>query len=207
MSALGEVARMRFGPGKRIAVRRSVSRVPAASLQGPMETPTQASLLPAQIYVHSIQNSSGIFIGNQNVMFGWSSSSKQNIGFGTLQSGSMSRNNLTMVYDADVYDALVDDRDVHYLQQISPGGAPTTTHIGFQSLHVNSMQQNAGVFVGDTNITGLDQHQKQNQASGSVFGHNNTLMGNLNVNDDRDFIDSPINDQDIKSGMFYPHFR
>jgi len=72
--------------------------------------------------------------------------------------------------------------------------------IGF--MKVGAMQSDAGVFFGQNIQNGWDSHSKQNTAGGSVSGDYNVLPTLMNYVYDPDFIDVPINDQDIKSPTF-----
>ncbi|WP_231493481.1 hypothetical protein [Alicyclobacillus macrosporangiidus] len=163
--------------------------------------PSEMVTLPVSIQVRIVQNSSGVYVGGRNVVYGLSAHSKSNAGFGTLHSSNLVYRNLTLVYDPDVLDTPIDDRDVHVFAQHQR--RPAMTHIGFQSLNVNAMQQNSAVFVGDANITGFDQHQKTNKGSGDTNGHYNGSVCNVYVNFDVDAIDTPIGDQDMKPSVFH----
>lgn len=156
---------------------------------------------PIHLQVDNIQSCSGIFISGQNVIYGWSAHSKANTGFGSLGSSNVVQRNLTVLQDPDQIDTPIDDRDVHVFTQAN--ARPQVTNIGFQSMNVSTMQQNAGVFVGEGNITGWDQHQKTNKGLGDVYGHHNGEFANVSINFDHDLIDAPINDQDVKSGLFH----
>ncbi|MGD8399461.1 MAG: spore germination protein [Bacillota bacterium] len=74
---------------------------------------------------------------------------------------------------------------------------PAVITIG--ALNVNTPQQNAAVFVGDTVITGCDANQKYNAGQGGFFGWLNASLSSLNINNDNfEFADGNINDQDAK---------
>ncbi|MCF8568075.1 hypothetical protein LLE49_25450 [Alicyclobacillus tolerans] len=67
------------------------------------------------------------------------------------------------------------------------------------SINTNTPQQNAGVFIGQINIGGWDANQKYSAAKAGHYGFFN-LDTSLNVlNDSFEFIDSMINDQDVKN--------
>ncbi|TDY50621.1 hypothetical protein C7445_102180 [Alicyclobacillus sacchari] len=73
------------------------------------------------------------------------------------------------------------------------------TLISFGAIYTNTPQQNAGVFIGETNITGWDAHAKSNSGHGAVFGAGNALIAGLNFNfDGLELIDGVIMDQDVK---------
>src|SRR5579875_1436220 len=129
---------------------------------------SNAMNFPVNLQVGSVQSCSGVFIGAQNVTYGWSSHSKSNVGFGSVQSSNLIYRNFTVLQDQDSIDTPIDDRDVHVFTQTHR--KPQITNIGFQSMNVDSMAQNAGVFVGDSNLTGWDTHQKSNTGSGAISG-------------------------------------
>ncbi|HAQ06302.1 MAG TPA: hypothetical protein DCR24_01725 [Bacillus bacterium] len=67
----------------------------------------------------------------------------------------------------------------------------------FNSINVNSMQSNAGVFIGGNVQTGWNSPTKQNNG---IFGtgQGNMYFGNLNLNSDNDGVDQPNIDPDIQ---------
>lgn len=67
-------------------------------------------------------------------------------------------------------------------------------------INVNIAQQNAGVFIGNMNISGWDANQKQNLAQGAMYGQFNITYGNLHyLFDGFEFLDGVMFDQDIKA--------
>lgn len=72
--------------------------------------------------------------------------------------------------------------------------------IGF--MKVGAMQGDVGVFFGQNIQNGWDAHSKTNTAGGSHAGDHNIMPTFINYVYDPDFIDAPINDQDIKSPTF-----
>ncbi|MCL6445018.1 MAG: hypothetical protein K6T83_16450 [Alicyclobacillus sp.] len=72
--------------------------------------------------------------------------------------------------------------------------------IGF--IKVGAIQSDAGVFFGQNMQNGWDSHTKSNSAGPSASGTFNVLPAYFNLVYDPDFIDVPINDQDIKSPTF-----
>lgn len=73
------------------------------------------------------------------------------------------------------------------------------TAITFLTINSNSPQQNAGVFIGEVNITGWDANTKSNYGHGSIYGFFNVLVAISNLNfDGLELIDGVINDQDLK---------
>ncbi|MCL6593654.1 MAG: hypothetical protein K6T31_06725 [Alicyclobacillus sp.] len=72
--------------------------------------------------------------------------------------------------------------------------------IAFGLLNVNSPQQNAGVFVGQVNMTGWDANQKLNIGHGGMFGIMNYSWANVCFNvDGWELADGNILDQDWKA--------
>ncbi|GMA55582.1 hypothetical protein C7445_102181 [Alicyclobacillus sacchari] len=165
-----------------------------------MMTTPRTTWLPVQLQIDSVQSSSAVNVGGQNIVYGLSAHSKSNTGFGDLGSHSVIAYNKTLLNDADAIDTPIDDRDVHVLAEHH--AAPMETHVAFQGMNISSMQQNAGVFVGDSRITGWDQHQKTNKATGDVYGDHNEEVCNVNINFDTDVIDAFIRDDDVKTGLF-----
>lgn len=75
------------------------------------------------------------------------------------------------------------------------------TLILFNMITCNSPQQNAGTFMGETNINGFDANQKQNAGQTGTYGILN-VNGNLNyMFDGIELLDAPILDNDIKSNL------
>ncbi|WP_067625830.1 hypothetical protein [Alicyclobacillus acidiphilus] len=65
-------------------------------------------------------------------------------------------------------------------------------------IHVGSISDNSGVYLGHQNvILGISRHSKSNNGFGSI-GSNNIASRNLNIVDDRDLVDTPIDDRDVK---------
>lgn len=67
----------------------------------------------------------------------------------------------------------------------------------FNSINVNSMQSNAGVFIGGNAQTGWNSPTKQNNG---IFGtgQGNVYFGNMHLISDNDGIDQPNADPDIQ---------
>lgn len=159
--------------------------------------------LPISLQVTTISGNSGVYIGHYNVVFGLSRHSKSNSGFGSIGSHNAVFRNVNIVYDPDVIDTPIDDRDVHIYAPVhthAPG--QQVTNVGFDTINVATITQNSGIFVGDVTITGLDSHEKENVGSGTVYGNQNVEFENINCVYDSDVIDTPINDQDMKAGVF-----
>lgn len=151
------------------------------------------------ICVGIITGNSGVYISEKNVIFGISSHSKSNNGFGSIGSNNLLYRSINLVYDSDFIDTPIDDRDVKiYQNNQTEATTPKITQVTFDSINVATMSQNSGVFVGDVKITGLDSHSKQNSAQGTTNGHRNIEMQNLNCVYDSDVIDTSIQDQDVK---------
>ncbi|MCF8568072.1 hypothetical protein LLE49_25435 [Alicyclobacillus tolerans] len=156
------------------------------------------SIYPVMLCVGTITGNSGVYISERNVVFGISSHSKSNNGFGSIDSNNLLHRNINLVYDSDFIDTPIDDRDVKIYSDNQTPSNPKMTQVAFDSINVATMSQNSGIFVGDVKITGLDSHSKQNSAQGTTYGHKNVEMQNLNYVYDSDTIDTPIQDQDFK---------
>lgn len=158
---------------------------------------------PVNVSVKSMSQNSLLVFGQHNVVYGLSSHQKSNIGFGSVGSHNLILYNVSFVYDPDGVDTPIDDRDINIYAPVHPDTAVPVSNIGFESIQVNAMTQNSAIFVGDTKLTGMDTHEKDNVGYGWVFGNGNVEMGNMNVNYDPDGVDTVIGDQDMKSSVFY----
>ncbi|MCF8565409.1 hypothetical protein LLE49_11845 [Alicyclobacillus tolerans] len=163
---------------------------------------TKATRMPGiNIAVNTLSGNSGVYVSKQNVVLGVNSHSKSNSGLGSLGSHTSVYRTVNIVYDPDFIDTPIDDRDTNvYVQHQSP--QPQVTGISFDTVHVGTITQNAGIFTGDVKITGLDSHEKENLGGGKIYGHHNVEVQSINYTHDTDFIDTPINDQDNKAGIF-----
>jgi hypothetical protein len=154
------------------------------------------------IHVNTIQRNSGIFIGEHNTATGWSAHGKTNSAFGPVGHANFIFKNLSLVIDPDLIDTPIDDRDQHlWLENSADGQVSANSNIQIETVNVNAMVQNAGIFMGNTCINGMEAHEKDNYGAGEVYGANNLSVGNLNHNFDPDLIDAVINDQDNKTAF------
>ncbi|MDF2721249.1 MAG: hypothetical protein K0Q59_924 [Paenibacillus sp.] len=65
-----------------------------------------------RIIVNAMETNSGIFVGT-NLQYGWSSHSKTNAVFsGISGEGNEVNRNINVIYDDDLIDTPIDDRDV-----------------------------------------------------------------------------------------------
>lgn len=145
--------------------------------------------------VTSVGASSGIFIG-KNCAVGWSAHSKNNTGLGSA--GGEVLHNVNVVYDNDLIDCPIDDRDsiIDNNVCLTPQ-ATESTDIDLDDINVNSLADNAIISIGRNKQSSWDAHGKANTGSGPYFG-NSFTSGNANLITDNDLIDSPISDQDFK---------
>ena len=148
--------------------------------------------------VTSIGSSSGIFIGKNNAI-GWSAHGKSNQGLGYVNGKVVKNTNL--VYDNDLIDSPIDDRDLIVDNDtcFSPE-VKKAANITFDEINVTSLANNAAVSVGNNRQSGWDAHSKTNTGIGPYYDDSVTC-NNISVIDDADIIDSPINDQDIKPNI------
>lgn len=72
--------------------------------------------------------------------------------------------------------------------------------VNFNSVLVNSMQQDSGVFFGENNQFGWDSHAKRLSGNSAVIGQYNFFTNFVVVLNNNVVIDTPINDQDVKIG-------
>lgn len=152
--------------------------------------------------VNTISGNAGIYIGNQNITTGVSGHSKTNNAVGSIESGARFTKNLCVVYDPDMIDTPIDDRDVHVFAPYYDHPAAHVQNARLDTLNSETINQNAGIFFGETAITGFDSHQKSNYGTGPVYGAGLQSTRNVNVIFDRDAVDGVMDDRDIKSGIF-----
>ena len=153
--------------------------------------------IQGNITVNSIERNSGIFIGQRNCAVGWSAHGKSNNIYDSIGDSNQIVQNLSLLIDPDMIDTPIDDRDQHIILE-TPDLESKITNIDLQAVNVNSIIQNAGVFVGKTTITGMESHEKSNTGSGDTYGEKNLSLFNQNFNFDPDMIDAIMNDQDFK---------
>lgn len=65
-------------------------------------------------------------------------------------------------------------------------------NIVFDSININNVSENAGVFVGSNIQLNWKSQTKENSAMGTVIGEKNLLSKNINVIYDNDGVDMPI---------------
>lgn len=150
------------------------------------------------IHVQTMQRQCGIFIGERNNAIGWSAHGKENIVIGSISGESnLLFQNISILNDPDLIDTPIDDRDINISFDIQNDEEHTST-LNLDSVNVNSMQQNSTVSLGKSHVTGMDANEKINYGHGAIFGNENHLLNNYNVNYDQDVIDAIIEDQDVK---------
>ncbi|GAE24859.1 hypothetical protein JCM9140_819 [Halalkalibacter wakoensis JCM 9140] len=72
--------------------------------------------------------------------------------------------------------------------------------VNFAAVNINTQSNNSGLFIGSNNQTGWDGHTKFSFGNGQFLGMNGTA-NNMNIVNDTDVIDAPMNDQDVKPGV------
>ncbi|WP_079477230.1 hypothetical protein [Halobacillus salinus] len=72
--------------------------------------------------------------------------------------------------------------------------------IKFDSIYVNAIEKNSGIFVGPNSQNGWSTQSKENAALGTVVGTANVIHHNVNVIHDEDEIDTPIITEQKTSG-------
>jgi hypothetical protein len=148
------------------------------------------------IHVQTMQRQSGIFIGERNIAIGWSAHGKENRVIGSISGQSnLLYQNISILNDPDLVDTPIDDRDIN-LSFDCPGD--DTTNIQLESININAMTHSNSVSVGKGHINGMNANDKANYTQGHLFGSQNQLINNQNINNDQDFADGIIFDQDVK---------
>jgi hypothetical protein len=148
------------------------------------------------IHVQTMQRQSGIFIGERNIAIGWSAHGKQNSVIGSVSGQSnLLFHNISILNDPDMIDTPIDDRDINIAFE-QPGNE--TTNITLESINVNAMTHSNSISLGKGQINGMNANDKANYTQGNLFGSENQIAYNVNINHDADLVDGIINDQDIK---------
>ena len=155
--------------------------------------------------IYHLRSSCGVFMGT-NCANGWSAHTKSNSGMGSVSDGIVS-NNINIVFDNDVIDSPIDDRDIIISNTTcadkNNGG---TTAINFDSIDAITVTSNSSISIGENCQNGWDSHSKINFGNGSFIG--STLAeGNVNLLVDNDLVDSPINDQDFKPSVIHKKYE
>jgi hypothetical protein len=68
----------------------------------------------------------------------------------------------------------------------------------FNTIFVNGQETNAAILVGQNNAANWVTHNKNQVSIGFVFGAFNAFPNNIEIINDQDFIDTPINDSDVE---------
>lgn len=152
--------------------------------------------------IQTISGNSGVYFGNQNISVGVSSHSKSNRAIGSIGSHNLVQRNLNLISDPDIIDTPIDDRDIHMYAPTYKTAATNVLNTKVDQIACGTITQNAGVFIGETTITGFDSHEKDIMGHGQTFGNVNQAQGNLNFISDPDHTDMFIDDRDVKSGIF-----
>jgi hypothetical protein len=68
----------------------------------------------------------------------------------------------------------------------------------FNTIVANGLETNGAILVGQNNAANWVTHNKNQVIIGFVFGVYNTFPSNVNILNDQDLIDTPINDSDVE---------
>lgn len=153
--------------------------------------------------VQTISGNAGVYFGNQNVSIGVSSHSKSNQAIGSIGTRNHMHHNVSLVYDPDIVDTPIDDRDIHVYAPRYHRNNPNVLNTRVDAISCQTITQNAGIFMGETRVNGFDAHEKQNLAYGQTYGNGNGAQRNVNITWDPDFIDGSIDDRDNKAAVFF----
>ncbi|MFC0524277.1 hypothetical protein ACFFGV_11940 [Pontibacillus salicampi] len=63
----------------------------------------------------------------------------------------------------------------------------------FDSIQVNSVRENSGIFTGSNIQMYWNSSSKANNGLGEVFGTSNVMCYNINIVQDNDEVDMPVN--------------
>ncbi|MBS4193740.1 hypothetical protein [Lederbergia citri] len=159
------------------------------------------------ITVQSVDTTSGIFIGINNVN-NWSSFSKNNNGFGSLNSSQAYRN-VNVVFDNDLVDFPVEKNFLKHLHankevkndeicEIDTGKNDTVGpvkkrreigKIDVEQINVNSLFTNAAISIGENILNYWSSHGKHNESNGKATGLTQYKL-NTNIIIDNDVVDA-----------------
>jgi hypothetical protein len=136
-----------------------------------------------QIYVNTIDTSSGIFIGT-NYAHNWSSHRKNNYGFGSV-SNSQVLNNTSYVIDNDLVDTPIQNSPSIL---IDGNRAGNQNEIDIGEININVLDTCAAVSVGENDLNAWSAHSKRNAGQGRFAGEiqntqNSSLILDSDVND------------------------
>lgn len=71
--------------------------------------------------------------------------------------------------------------------------------ISFGAIYVNTQENSAGIFFGETVANGWDAHSKNNQALGQIFGNGVVVLTPINLLNDPDVLDAIMSDPDVEA--------
>lgn len=145
------------------------------------------------ITVNIITNTAGVFVGPNN-QWGWSSHYKETDIITVRGNNNRARFNHNTIYDNDISDTHIDDKDIMFNQTSYNG----ETILDLNSININNVNDNSGTFAGENNQFGWGAHSKTSSVN-AIRGINNYSSSYYNVIDDRDLIDAFINDPDINN--------
>ncbi len=138
-----------------------------------------------ELHVHTIESASGLFIG-QTMANGWNSKSKTNQAFGEL-SQTQAKELIGIVQDNDEMDMMNVDRTVS-LTNKSGFNNFKDVEIKVNGVHLNAMDTNAAISIGENQQNGWQTRGKNNFGTGRMIGKNG-LKQFVNTIDDRDGFD------------------
>ncbi|MGP4081361.1 hypothetical protein ACTWQL_15760 [Pseudalkalibacillus sp. R45] len=72
-------------------------------------------------------------------------------------------------------------------------------NIIFDTININNLSDNSGVFNGENTQTHWTTQKKENYGLGTAIGENNLFFQNINVVYDNDLIDMPIRNYQYQS--------
>lgn len=144
-----------------------------------------ANIVFNKLVVNTVEDTSGIFIGN-NQAISWSSSLKSNQGLGRLNE-SVLIHAVNIVNDQDLIDASVkDDKQITLAEE---GQASKKCAVEFESIHAMSVLNGSAIDVGENKQIAWSSSHKNNYGTGKTYG-NNRLKQVANQVIDNDIIDA-----------------
>jgi hypothetical protein len=131
-------------------------------------TVQKACIIFNRLLVNTIENTSGIFVGN-NQAIAWRHFGKTNQGFGSLQEAAVSCV-VNVVQDSDGADATYRD-----FNQIALTESPNRTQqcaVEFRAIQANALNNGSAIDIGDNKQTGWRNAHKANYGNSKNMGYN-----------------------------------
>ncbi len=141
------------------------------------------------IQVGSVKATSGIFISQTNIVYGWRSQIKINSGLGEVGNQNKLENIVSIVSDEDNIDSPMINNSLWIENNVKT--SDSDIDINFNEIKVDSLNTNATISIGESTQSGWATQKKSNLGNGHFIG-DNILADSLNVVKDDDIVDAPV---------------